>query len=341
MGATGCSLLPKEEELPMAPVLVEAETEEYTVATVVRGDVRITETIRANYVPSESEKLSFQIAEVYVQLGESVKKGDVLMELDVTDQQDQLRQQQDRLDDLYLQLEHLYESQDMAVRQAELQDQKAAESGVTDWTSQISSIQENYAEQATRIQNSITLAEMRMEEMEKAIADRQIIASFDGMITDLYDFKEGEWSEKGKSVVTVSNMDAALFEVYSENGNLLESGETYTLLCGETEYEVVAHSADELDYGIVKEDRMYLSLVTPDPSLEKGASATVTLIVEESLSTLWVPADAVKEIRGEHVVYLMNDKGFRETHEVTVGINNGKIVEIVSGLEENDVVVLN
>ena len=145
MGATGCGLLPEEEELPTAPVLVETETEEYTVASVVRGDVRVTETIRTNYVASESEKMSFKtggeiVSEVYVQVGDEVKKGDVLMELDISAQQDQLRQQQDRLDDLYLQLEHLYESQDLDLSQAELQNEKAAANGTTDWTSQVDTI---------------------------------------------------------------------------------------------------------------------------------------------------------------------------------------------------------
>ena len=345
MGTTGCGLLPKEEELPTAPVLVETETEEYTVASVVRGDVRVTETIRTNYVASESEKLSFKtggelVADVYVQVGDEVKKGDVLMELDISAQQDQLRQQQDRLDDLYLQLEHLYESQDLDLSQAELENEKAAANGVTDWTSQVDRILEDYADQAQSIQNSITLAEMRLSELQKAIEDRQIIASFDGLITDMYDFQDGERAVKGKNVVTLSNMSAALFEVYSENGDLLKSGETYILESGDKEYEVIAHYAEELDLANVKEGHVYLSLVIADPSLEQGASGTVHLTVEESLGTLWVPADAVREMRDKHIVYCLDEKGFREMREVEIGIDNGKIIEIISGLEENEMVIL-
>ena len=345
MGMTGCGLLPKEEELPMAPVLVETETEEYTVATVVRGDVRITETIRTNYVASESEKLSFKtggeiVSNVYVQVGDEVKKGDVLMELDISNQQDQLRQQQDYLDDLYLQLEHLYEKEALSLDQAKLQDEIAAANGQTDWNSQVDTIMEDYADQAKSIQNSIMLAEMRMEELQKAIADRQIIASFDGLITDMYDFQTGERATKGKNVITLSNMSAAMFEVYSGNGDLLQSGETYILESGDKEYEVVAHYAEELDMANVKENCVYLSLVIADPSLEQGVSGTIHLTVEESLATLWVPADAVREMRDKHIVYCLDENGFRQMREVKVGINNGKIVEIISGLEENEVVVL-
>ncbi len=345
MNAAGCGLLPKEEELPTAPILVEAETEEYTVANVVRGDVRVVQSIRANYVASESEKLSFQIggetiSKVYVQVGDVVEKGDVLMELNISSQQDQLRQHQDRLDDLYLQLEHLYESEQVSLSQAQLQDDQAVEEGNADWAPQVDVVLEDYADQARQIKNSITLAEMRLEELEKAIADRQIIASLNGTITAMYDFQEGERSEKGKTVVTLSDMSSALFEVYSDNGDLLVSGETYTLICNDKEYEVVARNADELDLPNVKEGTMYLCLVIPDPALGQGASGTVSLVLEESLGTLWVPSSAVRELRGEHVVYCLSEDGFREMRSVKIGIDNGKIVEIISGLEENELVIV-
>lgn len=345
VGLTGCGLLPKEEELPTAPVLVEAETEEYTVANVARGDVRVTESIRANYVPSASEKLGFQvgdelISKIYVQVGDEVKAGDVLAELNISDQQDQLRQQQDRVDDLYLQLEHLYESEQLSLSAAQLQDEQAAENSVAGWESQMDAVLEQYEDQAKQIKNSIQVAEKRLEELQEQIEERQIIASIDGTVTYLYEFQEGERSVEGQSVITLSDMSKALFEVYSENADMLEIGKTYILTCSDVEYEVVARTAAELEGVEVKEGYIYLSMVTPDPALTQGASGSVELVLEESLSTLWVPDSAVREMRGEYVVYCIDDQGFREMREVKVGVQNGKITEILSGLEENEVVII-
>jgi len=343
----GCGLLPKEEELPMAPVLVEAETEEYTVAMVARGDVRIEEIVRANYVPSASEKLSFRIGDevvskVYVQVGDTVKAGDVLAELDVTYQKDQLRVQQERIDDLYLQLEHLYESEQLDLSKAQLADEQAAENGIADWTSQMDAVLGQYEDQARQIRNAIQVAEKRLAELQREVDERQLIASIDGTITYLYEFQDGERAEEGRSVITLSDMSQALFEVYSENGSLLEIGETYMLTSNETEYEVVAKSAEELaEEGIdSKEGHIYLKMKTPDPAIEQGASGSVRVILEESLSTLWVPAKAVREIRGKHVVYCLNEDGFREMREVTLGVQNGKITEILTGVEENEIIVV-
>lgn len=345
MGMTGCGLLPKEEELPMAPVLVQKKEQEYKVADVVRGDVQVIEYIRVNYVPSAAAKLSFSvgdevISEVYVNIGDEVKKGDVLMELNVADQQDQLRQQQDRVDDLYLQLNHLYESRNLSLSQAQLQDQRAAESSIPDWTSQADAVSEEYADQERQIQNSITLAEMRMEELRSAVMERQIVAPFDGTIINMYDYEEGDRSVKDKSIITLANMDEAMFEVFSENGNLLQSGETYTVVCNDKEYQVVAKTAGELGLEGKEESQMYLSMVTPDPELGQGASGMISLVMEESLGTLWVPANAVRDINGQSVVYSINEDGFREMRNVEIGISNGKITEIKSGLEENEVVIV-
>ncbi len=343
----GCGLLPKEEELPMAPILVEAETEEYTVATVARGDVRVIEVVRANYVPSASEKLSFRIGDelvskVYVQVGDVVKAGDVLAELDVTNQKDQLRLQQDRIDDLYLQLEHLYESEQLDLSKAQLADNQAAENGFTDWTSQMDTVLGQYEDQARQIKNSIQVAETRMSELQREIEERQLIASIDGTVTYLYEFQEGERAEEGRSVVSLSDMSQALFEVYSENGSLIEIGETYILTSNDTEYEVVAHSAEELAEEVVnvKEGHVYFKMKTPDPSIEQGASGSVQLVIEESLSTLWVPDKAIREMRGQHVVYCIDENGFREMREVEIGVQNGKNTEILSGVEENEIVIV-
>ena len=48
----------------------------------------------------------------------------------------------------------------------------------------------------------------------------------------------------------------------------------------------------------------------------------------------------MREVKGQHVVYCMDEQGFREMREVEIGVHNGKITEIVSGLEENEVVIL-
>lgn len=345
VGVAGCGLLPKEEELPTAPVLAEAETDEYVVSPVVRGDVRITENIRANYIPSSSEKLGFQlgdekIARIYVSTGDVVKAGDVLMELDVTALNDQIRRQQDQLSDLNLQLAHLYETESLKLSQAQAADAQAAENSVVGWISQVDDVLDQYSTQAQQIKNSIQVAEKRLEELQEQVKERQIVASIDGTVVYMYEFQDGERSVEDRKVITLADMSQALFEVYSENGDLLESGKTYTLICRDTEYEVVARSAEELNLPNLKEGNTYLTMVEADPNLEQGVSGSITVVMEESLGTLYVTSSAVKNLRGETVVYTLDEQGYRQMRPVKTGLSDGKITEILEGLEEGEVVIV-
>lgn len=344
-GTTACGLLPEEEELPMAPLLMEGETEDYVVSQVVRGDVVIQEQIRASYIPSSIEKLSFdlgdeKISKVYVEAGDSVKAGDVLMELDVSSFDAQIQQQQNQIDDLYLQLDHLYENENISISQAKLEDQQAAENSMAGWSSRVDEVIDTYSEQAQQLKNSIRVAEQRLKELQDKKKTRQIIASIDGVVTYLYEFEDGERSVKDKNIITLSDMSEAMFEVYSENGTLLEVGKTYTLLCNETEYQVVARRAADLQFEGLKEDTIYLTMVTPDPSIEQGTAGTITLVLQESRNTIYVPSSAIKNLKGETVVYCIDEQGFREMRSVKTGIATEKVTEILEGLDEGEVVII-
>ena len=343
--ASGCGLLPQEEQLPTAPLLVESENEEYVVSEVVRGDVRITETVRSTYTPSASQRLGFSLGDerisgIYVQVGDTVEAGDVLMELDLSDIDDQIRAQQNQIDQLQLQLQHVYEQKALSVSQAQIQDEQAAENSVPDWTSMVNEVTQQYNEQAQQLENSISVAKLRLQELQDDKKERQIIAPISGTITYMYEFQEGERSKEGESIITIADMSQSLFEVYSENASLLVPGETYSLTCQDTEYEVVAHLGSELNLPVTKPEGMYLTLVTPDPTIEQGASGSVTLVLEESLDTLYVVSSAVKDLQGQKVVYCINDQGYREIRPVTTGLITGSVTEITDGLTEGEVVII-
>ena len=83
LGISGCNLMPREEQLPQAPVIEEYEGAEYTQTTVYRGDLVRTTTIYCNYVPVKEEDYSFSlggeyIQDIYVTKGQQVKAGELL-----------------------------------------------------------------------------------------------------------------------------------------------------------------------------------------------------------------------------------------------------------------------
>lgn len=342
-GLVGCGLLPKEEEYPTVPVLSQAEIMEYDVVAVTRSDIQKIETVRISYQAPETEKYSFkfdneEISQIYVEVGDIVKKGDVLAEVDITMQQEQVRMQQEAVDDLYLQLKHISETEEMSLREAKLQDQQAAEIGIDGWSSQAEAIASQYADQKRLIQQSIHLAEKKLEKAKEDMKARQIIAGMDGTITFLAELEEGESVSKGKAVAIIKDMSSARFEVDSQNIELLEDGKTYIAEIEKKEYEVLAEVSEGNNEE--EESKVTLSLVTPEPNMETGVTGVIRFIVGESKGVLSVPDKAVYETEEGYVVYCVDELGFREKRTVEVGISDGTTVEILSGLEENELVIL-
>lgn len=77
----------------------------------------------------------------------------------------------------------------------------------------------------------------------------------------------------------------------------------------------------------------------PDESLFAGMFAEVRLVSEEIKEALCVPSEAVIIRDGRPVVAVLGPNGVPELKEVVPGVDNGTIVQIVSGLTEGEQVI--
>jgi len=76
-----------------------------------------------------------------------------------------------------------------------------------------------------------------------------------------------------------------------------------------------------------------------DGLLRPEKTASVTISLEARKNVLAVPVKAVRRARGKNVVYLMSSGG-RQAREVKVGWKDSQWVEILSGLEEGQTILL-
>ncbi len=73
--------------------------------------------------------------------------------------------------------------------------------------------------------------------------------------------------------------------------------------------------------------------------LRGAMTATATILVASKDNALLIPAEAIRTTQGQKSVLVLNgDK--TETVTVTTGLNNGRTTEVLSGLDEGDVVLL-
>ena len=73
--------------------------------------------------------------------------------------------------------------------------------------------------------------------------------------------------------------------------------------------------------------------------LKPGMSAKVEIIVEELIDVIYVPVQAVFVENQDHFVFLKTATGF-ERHLVKAGSHNNEFIEVISGLEKGDEVLL-
>jgi HlyD family secretion protein len=74
-------------------------------------------------------------------------------------------------------------------------------------------------------------------------------------------------------------------------------------------------------------------------SLRTGMSCRAEIIVEQYKDAIYVPVQAVLRVGRQPTVYVVNGKIFAP-REVEIGLDNGRMVRIVKGLQENEVVLL-
>jgi hypothetical protein len=86
-----------------------------------------------------------------------------------------------------------------------------------------------------------------------------------------------------------------------------------------------------------------LRLVCTAPAnvrLINGASATVEVITQQAVNALVLPVEAVAGAQGNGKVDVVGPDGTRQTRDVVLGLTDGKVVEIKSGLTETDTVAV-
>lgn len=83
-----------------------------------------------------------------------------------------------------------------------------------------------------------------------------------------------------------------------------------------------------------------LSLDKPDDHVRDGMSGTVDFILREKTGILVLPKAAIRMVDGTQMVTARNDAGEVVFAPVTTGLKDGRQVEILSGLNAGDVVLI-
>ncbi len=333
----GCNVLP-EQTVEHPNVVVEAvEETNYNLAQVERGDIYLTQKLFFLYAQTTEEAIHFEtegrrVESVYAKVGDEVKKGQLLAELYSEDLQadlDNYNYQKEYYERLNAQAEELY-----AYDYAKVEEQ--VESGVlteTEGTSQKALLKQSLTDTTDANDDALTIIELRIQELETALAGCKIYAGIDGVVTFILPRLEGSTSDEDVTVYRIINSDECLFRLEnSEYGDQFEVGQA-----------VHVQINDELGYDTtvkrIVESTIYLEPDEIDTSLEVGTRGYVTLVLDERHDVLYLPNSCIYTADDQTYVFVEDADGMQSIQYVTVGMKGDSYTEIIDGLGEGDIVI--
>jgi len=200
-------------------------------------------------------------------------------------------------------------------------------------------------------QAALRVAEARQSAAEINVEYTRLVAPFNGVITER-NFHDGDFIRSADSgaqippVVTVSRTDLMRVVVYVPDRDvpLVDRGDEAVVqidaLRGE-EFKGRVSRFSNLELSANRAMRVEVDLPNPVGRLREGMYGNVTLLLEPPPDVLCVPSSALVSTSGHGagVVFVAHDGRAHRT-PVRVGRDDGRVVEILSGLSPDDAVIV-
>ena len=316
-------------------VLTRGDSSEDTLTTVnvTRGDIVKTVLADGSLVMPNKAYLSFgtmgTVAEVLVDEGNNVTKGQVLARLDAPSLESSVEMAE-------LQVE-IAEAQ---VRAARAQYEKAQD---------LPGVDEDAAKVSWEIARlNLEIAELSLESAELNLEKAVIVAPFDGVVADISITEGKEISTATLATPAISLVDTSEIEMRGFIDEIdiamVQLGQEANIILDALPDEEVKGSvvfispvgtilAGVVSYGTT------ITLENPVAGLRDGMSATAEVIIERRDDVLSIPNRYVRGTPENRMVVVLVD-GQQEEREITLGLSDGFNTEVLSGLEEGEEVVL-
>lgn len=344
-----------------------------TLATspVSRGDieqtVEATGVIDAYKLVSVGAQASGQIKSLKVQLGDSVKEGDLIAEIDATTQQNQVLNAQASLDQVKAQRA----VQQASLREAELEFARQQQMLAAEATSRAEFDAADAKLKTARAQIQSFDAQIKGRETELGtaranLAYTRITAPMDGTVVAVV-AEEGRTvnaNQTAPTIVMLARLDLVTVnaEVSEADVVKIKAGmPVYFTTLGEPDrkFHATLRQINPAPASIANDSASSSSssssssstavyynalfdVENPDGTLRIDMTAQVSVMLKQAKDVLIIPAVALgpKTRDGQYMVRVADADGMPAPRKVKIGINNGANAEVLSGLEEGDKVIV-
>ena len=338
----------------------------YLTEPVTRGDISQTVSATGEISPSNlvtvGAQASGQIKKLYVTLGQQIKKGDLVAEINSTTQTNALNTEKSKLETYQAKLV----SAQIALNTAEKKYKREAALWKEEATSKenLESAQDTLAAaKATvaELKASIKQTKISINTAESDLGYTRITAPMDGTVVAV-PVEEGQTVNAAQSTPTIiqlANLQTMLNKMQIAEGDItkVKAGQdiSFTIL-SEPDNPIKA-KLESVDPGLTTMSLgsytsstdttssaiyYYARALVPneDGKLSIGMTTQNTIEISGVKNVLTVPTMAVKKQGGKSYVRVLGKDGNAVQKEVSVGLKDGTRTEIKSGVSEGEQVIL-
>ena len=344
----------------------------YLTESVTRGNVEKT-VVASGSVESVNEvdvgaQVSGKITKLYVKLGQEIKKGEMIADIDSTTQVNTLNTKKAALVSYQAQLKAKKTAYDVALssynRLSKLYTQKATS---LDSLNTAKSTLDNAKAEMEAIEANIKQAEIEVNTAETNVGYTKITAPMDGTVVSV-PVSEGQTvnaNQTTPTIVTIADLSKMKIKPEISEGDItkVKAGQevSFTILSdSQTVYHSVIDSVDPAN--TTTSDSSSTSSSTsssssssttsaiyyyanvlidnPDRTLRIGMTTENNIKIANAKDVLLVSNMAIQKRDGKSFVNVLNDKNQPEPREVETGVQNDFHTEIKSGVNEGEKVIV-
>ncbi len=342
----------------------------YLTESVTRGNVEKT-VVASGSVESVNEvdvgaQASGKITKLYVKLGQEIKKGEMIADIDSTTQINTLNTKKAALVSYQAQLKAKKTAYDVALssynRLSKLYTQKATS---FDSLNTAKSTLDNAKAEMEAIEANIKQAEIEVNTAETNVGYTKITAPMDGTVISV-PVSEGQTvnaNQTTPTIVTIADLSKMKIKPEISEGDItkVKAGQevSFTILSdSQTVYHSVIDSVDPAN--TTTSDSSSTSSLSsssssttsaiyyyanvlidnPDRTLRIGMTTENNIKIANAKDVLLISNMAIQKRDGKSFVNVLNDKNQPEPREVEIGVQNDFKTEIKSGLNEGEKVIV-
>ena len=335
---------------------------EPVVRTSIAQTVSATGEISAAQLVDVGAQASGQIKKLHVTLGQQVKKGDLIAEIDSTSQLNNLNTNKAKLDTYQAQLV----SAEIALRSADKKYQREQALWKEDATSReaLEDAQDAFAAakaSVAELKSSIRQTQIAINTAEADLGYTRITAPMDGTVVAI-PVEEGQTvnaNQTTPTIVQVADLSTMLNKMQIAEGdvNKVKAGMKLTFTTLSQPDNVREATLESIDPGLTTMSQgsyttstdttdsaiyYYARSLVPneDNVLHIGMTTENTIIINQAEKVLAVPKLAVKQRGGKQYVRVLGENKQPQEKEITTGLSDNMNTEVKSGLGEGENVII-